>query len=75
MSPLSIPEARRFYDRFGAKQDKQVWYEAAALDDLVLHSDLANARSIFELGCGTGRLALESSPVTFRRARRMSVSI
>jgi ubiquinone/menaquinone biosynthesis C-methylase UbiE len=59
MSPLSTHEARRFYDRFGAKQDKQGWYEEAALHDLVSHADLAGAHSVFELGCGTGRLAAE----------------
>ena len=59
MPTLSTSEAKRFYDRFGAKQDKQAWYEAPALHDLVSHADLAGARSVFELGCGTGRLAAE----------------
>jgi ubiquinone/menaquinone biosynthesis C-methylase UbiE len=59
MATLSTQDAKRFYDRFGAKQDQQVWYEAPALDDLVEHADLAAARSVFELGCGTGRLAAE----------------
>ena len=50
-------QARAFYDRFGVQQDRQGWYEDAALDRLVEAADLANARSVVELGCGTGRLA------------------
>lgn len=60
MSPnqtLSHDEARRFYDRFGAKQDKQAWYEDAALDDLIRHADIEHACAVYEFGCGTGRLA------------------
>jgi len=54
---LTTPEAKRFYDRFGAKQDKQDFYEAAAIDVLLAHGDFNHAHSVFELGCGTGRLA------------------
>ncbi len=49
-------DAKRFYDRFGAKQDLQ-FYENAALDRLVAHADFEHASSVFELGCGTGRFA------------------
>jgi ubiquinone/menaquinone biosynthesis C-methylase UbiE len=56
---LTIPEARRFYDRFGAKQDDQDFYERAAIECLLAHGNFAHARSVFELGCGTGRLARE----------------
>jgi SAM-dependent methyltransferase len=56
---MTVEEARRFYDAFGSKQDKQDFYEAPALSALVAHSDLAHARSLFELGCGTGRFAAE----------------
>lgn len=49
-------DAKRFYDRFGARQDTQ-FYERAALKHLVAHSDFEHATAIFELGCGTGRLA------------------
>ncbi len=59
MSPLSIGEAKRFYDRFGEKQDKQGWYEAPALDDLISHADFDSAHAVFEFGCGTGRVAAE----------------
>ncbi len=57
MPTISSQEARQFYDRFGAKQDDQGFYEAPALDDLLAHGDFAHARAVFELGCGTGRLA------------------
>lgn len=49
-------EAKRFYDRFGAWQDAQL-YERAALKYLVPHSDFEHALAVFEWGCGTGRLA------------------
>lgn len=50
-------EARSFYDRFGARQDRQGFYEDAALDVLVAHSAFESARAVVELGCGTGRFA------------------
>ncbi len=59
MPTLSTQEAKRFYDRFGAKQDRQAWYEAPALRDLVAHANLSDADAVFELGCGTGRFAAE----------------
>jgi ubiquinone/menaquinone biosynthesis C-methylase UbiE len=54
---LSHEEARRFYDRFGAKQDWQRFYEDPAVRDLVSNLSLSTARSVVEFGCGTGRLA------------------
>lgn len=54
---LSWDEARVFYDRFGAKQDSQGFYEDRATADLVANSSFGEARSIFEFGCGTGRFA------------------
>ena len=50
-------DIRRFYDRFGAKQDKQAFYEDPALDALIEHSAFHQAQAILEIGCGTGRLA------------------
>ena len=50
-------DARRFYDRFGSKQDTQGFYENPALDDLVKHADFEHARSVLEFGCGTGSFA------------------
>ena len=49
-------DAKRFYDRIGAWQDTQI-YERSALEHLMAHSDFGHASSVFELGCGTGRLA------------------
>lgn len=56
---LTRSQARRFYDHFGAKQDSQAFYEDAALDDLMRHADCAQAQSVFEFGCGTGRFAAQ----------------
>ncbi|MGE5176690.1 MAG: class I SAM-dependent methyltransferase [Hyphomicrobiales bacterium] len=50
---------KAFYDRFGARQDRQAFYEDRALEALLAHADLATASAVFELGCGTGRLAQE----------------
>lgn len=55
---LTPQQAQSFYDRFGIKQDSQAFYEDGALDELIAHADFANAKQIFELGCGTGRFAL-----------------
>ena len=54
---LTPSQVRTFYDRFGRKQDAQALYENAALDDLIAHAAFDQADSIFEFGCGTGRLA------------------
>lgn len=54
---LSHREARAFYDRFGAKQDLQSFYEDPAVERLIAHADFANASAVVELGCGTGRHA------------------
>ncbi len=57
MSLLTHQEAKAFYDRFGARQDAQGWYEDHATSDLIAHGELDRARSVFEFGCGTGRFA------------------
>ena len=54
---FSREQARRFYDRFGEKQDRQGFYEDAALDALIRHGGFSDARSVLEIGCGMGRLA------------------
>ena len=54
---LSRSQAKRFYDRLGRGQDLQAFYEDPAVSDLVAHSSFETAHSVFELGCGTGRLA------------------
>lgn len=54
---LSTEQARRVYDRIGARQDTQSFYERPALDRMVRAADFGNARSVVELGCGTGSFA------------------
>ena len=53
----TIPEARRFYDRFGRLQDVQVLYEGRALRWLEEAGRFEAARAVFEFGCGTGAFA------------------
>ena len=50
-------DAKRFYDHFGAMQDRQ-FYERGPLAELVSRAGFEQASSIFELGCGTGKLAV-----------------
>ena len=54
---LSRNEDRRYYDSFGAKQDWQGIYEDAAIERMIELGAFSDALSVFELGCGTGRLA------------------
>lgn len=54
---LTPEAARKFYDGFGAKQDKQGFYEDAATTDLISHAGFQEAAEVFEFGCGTGRFA------------------
>ena len=55
--PLDAAGSRRFYDRFGRLQDTQRFYEDLAVHRLVELADFERSESVFELGCGTGRLA------------------
>ena len=54
---LTPAQAKKFYNRFGIKQDSQSFYEDAALDELVARADFEHAAKVFEFGCGTGRFA------------------
>jgi SAM-dependent methyltransferase len=54
---LSRRKVRDVYGRTGAWQDTQAFYEAPALDELVAHGAFDEAETLFEVGCGTGRLA------------------
>ena len=54
---LSHDEARRVYDRIGARQDTQAFYEDRATDLLIAYGAFERAHCVFELGCGTGRFA------------------
>jgi SAM-dependent methyltransferase len=61
-SPITRPiltrqQAREFYDRFGRRQDRQAFYEKAALERLLEMGDFGSAEAVVEFGCGTGRLA------------------
>jgi ubiquinone/menaquinone biosynthesis C-methylase UbiE len=56
---LSHAQARAFYDRFGAKQDLQRFYENRAIEALLARGAFATARAVVEFGCGTGALARE----------------
>jgi len=57
MQTLSHDAAKAFYDWLGARQDSQKFYEDAAVGDLIAHAAFGQAGSVFEFGCGTGRLA------------------
>ena len=54
---LSHDEARAFYDRLGARQDWQRFYEDPAIRALIGNAAFAEAASVVEFGCGTGRFA------------------
>ncbi len=56
---LEREEIRAFYDRFGAMQDWQRFYEGPAMRELLWHGRFNQASSVFELGCGTGAFALD----------------
>lgn len=73
MSPsqkgISPEEARRFYDRYGARQDGHR-HEELARAELQRLGRFDSACNVFELGCGTGSFARklfdESFPTTTR---------
>jgi len=54
---LSREQLRTVYDRVGAWQDAQSFYEKGAVDALLRHGAFDRASSILEIGCGTGALA------------------
>ena len=57
---LPVPDLaaiRGYYDRIGRGQDSQRFYEDRATSRLVELGELGTARSVVELGCGTGRYA------------------
>jgi ubiquinone/menaquinone biosynthesis C-methylase UbiE len=56
-SVLSRDQARRVYDRIGARQDTQAFYEDRATALLIEHGDFDAAHRVLEFGCGTGRFA------------------
>lgn len=58
MRTLTAEEAKTYYDKFGATQDKQTFYEDRALNALCANAAFQDAQSVFEFGCGTGGFAL-----------------
>ncbi len=56
---LSPREAATVYDCIGRLQDTQRVFETPALAWLTADGRLADARSVVEIGCGTGRFARE----------------
>lgn len=57
--PISADQARRFYDRFGARQDAAARFEDRARAALLDAAALDRAERVFELGFGTGRFAAQ----------------
>lgn len=56
---LTVDQARAFYDRMGAWQDWQRFYEDPPLRRLLQAAKFQAAHSIIEFGCGTGRFAVQ----------------
>ena len=56
---LKPSEAKDYYDGFGIRQDDQGFYEDEPLAALIAELEPDRATSVVELGCGTGRLALD----------------
>lgn len=54
---LTIDQARSLYDRIGRAQDWQAFYEDRTTERLLAAAAITGHDSIFEFGCGTGRLA------------------
>lgn len=54
---LTHEQAQVFYNRMGAKQDWQAFYEAKATHDLIAHASFETAQAVFEFGCGTAAFA------------------
>ncbi len=59
MSTLTKQQAKDYYNRYGARQDGQAYYEDPAFDILAEHGSFSDARSVFEFGSGTGRFAAQ----------------
>lgn len=57
--PLDAARARRVYDRIGRLQDTQRFYEDRAIHRVVELAAFERSEAVFELGCGTGRLAAD----------------
>ena len=54
---LTTEQAAAVYNRIGHWQDTQAFYESPAVEEMVRLGDFEQARSVVEVGCGTGALA------------------
>jgi ubiquinone/menaquinone biosynthesis C-methylase UbiE len=54
---LTPEQAKAFYDRLGARQDWNRFYEDPAIRRMVEKGDFSSAHAVVEFGCGTGRIA------------------
>jgi SAM-dependent methyltransferase len=72
---LTPKQARAVYDRIGRVQDWQAFYEDATTDRLMANADLAGDQTIFEFGCGTGRLAAHLLTVLPASVKYLGVDI
>lgn len=72
---LSSAEVRVVYDRVGEAQDKQAFYEAPAVEAVIAHGAFGEARSIAEIGCGTGRVATRLLQECGPEARYVGVDV
>ena len=84
-SMLTHEQSTCFYDRLGAKQDWQGFFETPATRALIAHAAFESAQAVIEFGCGTGAfaervlmdhlpqaatyLAVDSSPTMVRLAQ------
>lgn len=57
MATLTHQQMARLYDRIGPLLATQAFYENPACERLIEHGRFQEATCVFELGCGTGRLA------------------
>src|SRR5690242_1011822 len=54
---LTLEQAKAFYDRLGARQDWNRFYEDRAIERMIEKGEFATAHAVVEFGCGTGRIA------------------
>jgi ubiquinone/menaquinone biosynthesis C-methylase UbiE len=71
---LRAAQARAVYDRIGRVQDWQ-FYEDRALAQLLADCAPQRAQSVFEFGCGTGRLAVRMLELLPPTARYLGVDV
>lgn len=54
---IEIEAIAKYYDRWGARQDSQAYYESPIFNHILETVPVHAGASIFELGCGTGMFA------------------